>query len=347
MNRGMNRAVLLRRAVQGLPSAEDFVLTERPMPVPGPGEVLVRNSFLSLDPYMLSAIKGRHMSGAADLDQTMQGDTVGTVVGSNDAVFAIGTRVIARGGWQEFSVLRALPAGAGGIDTLTGPYARPLPPADPDIADSAYLGVLGMPGLTAWAGTAILAPPEPGACFVVSAATGAVGSIAGQIARNLGARVVGIAGSAEKCVYAVEALGFAACVNHRAGDFPEQLAAACPNRIDGYFDNVGGRILDVVLQRLALRARIVLCGMIEQYQAETRLPGPSLAPVIGRRAHMMGLVVYDHVARLAEWQQLASQWIREDRLRWREDRAETLAAAPAAFVRLMQGQNFGKTVVVL
>jgi NADPH-dependent curcumin reductase CurA len=190
-----------------------------------------------------------------------------------------------------------------------------------------------------------LAPTRPGQTMVVSAATGPVGSTAGQTARMMGARVVGIAGSAEKCDYAVRVLGFADCVNYKSGDLRELLKRACPDGIDVYFDNVGGDTLAAVLGNLALHAQVVLCGMIGAYSQESPPPGPHLGPVVVARATIKGLVVFDHFARLPELQRVVGGWIRDGRFQYREDVSESLAAAPAAFCRLMRGENFGKSLV--
>jgi NADPH-dependent curcumin reductase CurA len=199
--------------------------------------------------------------------------------------------------------------------------------------------------MTAYAGTVFLAAPLPGQTFVVSACTGPVGCAAGQIARHMGARVVGIAGSKEKCEYAVRALGFEACVNYKDGDLVAALKAACPDGIDVYFDNVGGSTLEAVTRNLAMGARIVLCGMIEAYSMDTPPPGPWLGPIVGARATMKGLVVYDHMHKFSEMQRVLSRWIREGSFTWRDDVTESLSRAPEAFCRLMRGQNFGKALV--
>ncbi|MFO0450330.1 MAG: zinc-binding dehydrogenase, partial [Pseudomonadota bacterium] len=190
-----------------------------------------------------------------------------------------------------------------------------------------------------------LGEPKPGQTVVVSAATGPVGSTVGQVARLMGARSVGIAGSAAKCDYAVRELGYAACVNYRDGDLRAALKEACPEGIDVYFDNVGGDTLAAVFGNLALGARIVLCGMIEAYSMDRPPAGPFLGPVVGARATIKGLVVYDHMHRLPELQRVVGGWIRDGRFRWREDVADGLEQAPEAFCRLMRGQNFGKALV--
>jgi hypothetical protein len=287
--------------------------------------------YLSLDPYYRNVMKNSQIyADRLAPGDVMVGETVAQVVDSRNPEFRSGEYVAVRNGWQQY----ALSSGAG---------VRRLDPAAAPV--STGLGVLGMPGLTGWAGTVYLGEPRPGQTFVVSAATGPVGSTAGQVARHMGARVVGIAGSAEKCDYAVRELGFAACVNYRQGDLVALLKQACPDGIDVYFDNVGGDTLAAVIRNLAMGARIVLCGMIEAYSMDTPPPGPWLGPVVGARATMKGLVVYDHMNRLPELTRVVGGWIREGSFRYREDVTEGLANAPQAFCRLMRGGNFGKALV--
>jgi NADPH-dependent curcumin reductase CurA len=325
-----NQEVVLLRQPETRPVAADFELRDAEMPMLGPGDLLIETLFLSLDPYMGTAIKGKHLSGGVRPGDVMPGETIARVVESLHEAYEPGDIVQTRGGWRRFA-------------RATVPSVQKLTQGGVPI--SAYLGVLGMPGLTAWAGTVRLAQPLPGQCFVVSAASGAVGSAAGQIARNMGARVVGIAGSAEKCAYVRDRFGFDACVDYKQSDWREALTAACPDGIDAYFDNVGGTILDAVLPRLALGARIVLCGMMQQYVSATPLPGPALGPIIGKRATMKGLVVYDHQDLLPAWRRIGAQWIRDGKLHFKEERVAGLEAAPAALERLMAGANFGKIVV--
>jgi NADPH-dependent curcumin reductase CurA len=260
----------------------------------------------------------------------MVGETVAEVVESRHPQFAVGDIVAVRNGWQQY----ALSNGVG---------VRKIDPAIAPV--STALGVLGMPGLTGYAGTVYLGQPLPGQTFVVSACTGPVGSTAGQVAKHMGARVVGIAGSAEKCDYAVKEMGFDACVNYKDGDLAAALKSACPRGIDVYFDNVAGDTLVAVLRNLAIGARIVLCGMIEAYSLDTPPPGPWLGPIVGARATMKGLVVYDHMSRMDEMTRVVSTWMREDRFRYREDVTVGLENAPQAFCALMQGRNFGKALV--
>ncbi len=326
-----NRRITFARVPRGLPVAGDFGTDASAIPEPGPGQFLSRTLWLSLDPYLRNVMKNNQLyADRLKPGDVMSGETVAQVVGSKHPGFAAGDVVAVRNGWQEY----ALSDGAG---------VRKLDPALAPV--STALGVLGMPGLTGYAGLVYLGEPKPGQTVVVSAATGPVGSTAGQVARLVGARAVGIAGSAEKCRYAVEELGYSACVNYRDGELRAQLKQACPDGIDVYFDNVGGDTLAAVLANLAMHARIVLCGMIEAYSMDTPPPGPWLGPVVGARATMKGLVVYDHFNRLPEMQKVLGGWIRDGRFRYREDVTEGLENAPEAFCRLMRGENFGKALV--
>ncbi len=326
-----NRRVTFARSPKGLPVPEDFGADETAIPTPGPGQFLSRTLYLSLDPYYRNVMKNSQIyADRLAPGDVMVGETVAQVIESRHPEYRAGDMVAVRNGWQQY----ALSSGQG---------VRKLDPAAAPV--STALGVLGMPGLTGWAGTVYLGQPLPGQTFVVSACTGPVGSTAGQVARHMGARIVGIAGSPEKCDYAVRELGFAACVNYREGDLHAQLKAACPDGIDVYFDNVAGDTLAAVTRNLAMGARIVLCGMIEAYSMDTPPPGPWLGPVVGARATMKGLVVYDHMQRMPEMTRVISGWIREGSFRYREDITEGLGSAPEAFCRLMRGGNFGKSLV--
>ena len=326
-----NQRITFQRTPKGLPVPEDFGADTTPSPVPGPGQFLSRTVYLSLDPYYRNVMKGSQIyAERLSPGDVMVGETVARIVESRHGEFRAGEFVRVRNGWQEYAL-------------STGQGVRKLDPAVAPI--STALGVLGMPGLTGYTGLVYLGEPKPGETVVVSAATGPVGSTAGQVARLVGARAVGIAGSDEKCEYAVRELGFAACVNYRNGDLAAQLKEACPTGIDVYFDNVGGDTLKAVLKNLALHARIVLCGMVEAYSMDTPPPGPFLGPVVGARATMRGLVVYDHMHRMDEMVRVVGNWIRSGQFRYREDITEGLAGAPEAFCRLMRGGNFGKTLV--
>ena len=331
MSHSTNHRILFARVPEGLPVPEDFGSDTVETPKPSDGQFLSRTIWLSLDPYYRNVMKSSQMyQDRLNPGDPMVGETVAQVVESRHPDYKAGDYVLVRNGWQQY----ALSNGAG---------VRKLDPAFAPV--STALGVLGMPGLTGYTGLVYLGEPKPGNTVVVSAPAGPVGSTAGQVARLVGARAVGIAGSDEKCEYVVRELGFADCVNYKSGDLKAKLKAACPGGIDVYFDNVGGDTLAAVLGNLAMQARIVLCGMIGAYSMSAPPPGPNLGPVVGARATMRGLVVYDHVHRMPEFLRVVGAWIRSGQFRYREDIAEGLDAAPAAFCRLMRGQNFGKALV--
>ena len=326
-----NLRITFQRSPRGLPVPEDFGTDQLAIESPAAGQFLSRTLWLSLDPYYRNVMKNSQIySDRLAPGDVMVGETVAEIIESRHPDYSPGDLVAVRNGWQQY----ALSDGRG---------VRKL---DPELAPvSTALGVLGMPGLTGYAGTVYLGQPLPGQTFVVSACTGPVGSTAGQVARNMGARVVGIAGSAEKCDYAVRELGFDACVNYKQVDLAAALKEACPRGIDVYFDNVAGDTLVAVMQNLALGARIVLCGMIEAYSLDKPPPGPWLGPIVGARACMKGLVVYDHLNRQEEMTRVISGWMKAGRFRYREDVTVGLENAPAAFCALMQGRNFGKALV--
>jgi hypothetical protein len=327
----MSRQVVLRRRPVGLPRPDDFDLIEAPISAPGEGEVLVRTIYLSLDPYMRGRISGgRSYAPSVEPGQVIVGGTVGQVVESRFAGLGAGAFVQGQAGWQSHAVAK-------------GASLRPLDPAQAPI--STALGVLGMPGLTAYVGLLDIGRPKAGETVVVSAASGAVGSAVGQIAKIKGARVVGIAGAREKCDYVVRELGFDQCVSHRAADLAGDLAAACPRGVDVYFENVGGAVLDAVMPILNQGARIPLCGLISEYNATTPTPGPNLRPLLFNRVLLQGFIVSDHLARMGDFVRDCSGWLREGRLKHREDVVDGLERAPEAFIGLLQGQNFGKLLV--
>lgn len=326
-----NRRITFARVPRGIPVPGDFSSDTVDVALPAAGQFLSRTIWLSLDPYLRNVMKGHPLYGVQlRPGDPMFGETVSQVVESRHPGYSAGDYVLVKNGWQEYAL-----SDGQGVRKLD-PQAAPL---------STALGVLGIPGLTGYAGLVYLAEPKPGETVVVSAATGPVGSTVGQVARLVGARAVGIAGSDEKCRYAVEELGFDACVNYRAGDLRALLKQACPGGMDVYFDNVGGEVLAAALGNLALHARVVLCGMIGAYSAESPPPGPFLGPVVAARATVRGLVVYDHLQRLPELERVVGGWIRDGRFRYREDVTEGLEHAPEAFCRLMRGENFGKTLV--
>jgi NADPH-dependent curcumin reductase CurA len=260
----------------------------------------------------------------------MVGHTVSEVVESANPAFKKGDLVAGYDGWQQFGVSAGQELRK--VDSATAPI-------------STAIGVLGMPGMTAYVGLLDIGQAKAGETVVVSAASGAVGSVVGQIARIQGCRTVGVAGSREKCDHVVQELGFDACVNYHDADFREALEAACPRGIDVYFENVGGTVFSAVLPLLNLNARIPLCGLISEYNATEPTKSPSLRPILSKRALIKGFIVWDHAARMPDFLRDCGQWIREGRLKYREDIVEGLDAAPAALLRLFDGQNFGKLLV--
>jgi NADPH-dependent curcumin reductase CurA len=335
MAEAARRIVLASRPV-GEPKASDFRLEEFAVPTPGAGEMLLRTLWLSLDPYM----RGR-MSDAPSyakpvgIGEVMEGGTVSEVTASNNDKFAKGDIVLGHTGWQT----HALSNGAG------------LRKLDPKLAPvTTALGVLGMPGMTAYSGLLEIGQPKAGETVVVSAASGAVGSVVGQIARIKGARAVGIAGGADKCRYVKEELGFDACVDHRDADLAGKLKAACPKGIDVYFENVGMPVFDAVLPLFNPFARVPVCGLIAQYNATELPPGPNRLPVLMRnvltkRLTIRGFIVTDFAARFPDFIRDVPQWIKEGRIKYREDIADGLENAPQTFMGLLKGKNFGKQLV--
>jgi NADPH-dependent curcumin reductase CurA len=327
----VNRQIVLRRRPVGMPKPGDFALVESPLPAPKDGEILSRTIYLSLDPYMRGRISGA-MSYAASVEpgQVIVGGTVGEVLESKHPGLTRGDIVMGYDGWQSHG------AAKGGAVRKLDPGVAPI---------STALGVLGMPGMTAYVGLLDIGQPKPGETVVVSAASGAVGSAVGQIAKIKGARAVGIAGSRDKCDYVVRELGFDACVNYKTGDLPAALKDACPSGIDVYFENVGGDVLRAVMQLLNMNARIPLCGLISEYNAAEAVPGPNLRPLLFNRALVKGFIVSDHMARLPDFLKDCGGWVREGRLKYREDIVVGLENAPEAFIGLLQGKNFGKLLV--
>jgi NADPH-dependent curcumin reductase CurA len=334
----LHRVVLASRP-NGAPTAVNFRLEEAPLPEPREGEMRLRTRYLSLDPYM----RWRMNDGASYADPVaiggvMVGGTVSEVELSRHPGFKPGDRVLGFTGWQS----HAISDGAG---------LNKLDPAMPN--PSWALGVLGMPGFTAYYGLLQIGEPKPGETVVVGAATGGVGAVVGQIARIKGCRSVGIAGGAKKCEHAVRDLGFDACIDHQAPDFREQLAAACPRGIDVYFENVGGAVLDAVLPLLNVRARIPLCGLIAWYDMAGPLPGPDrsaalLSRLLVRQIRIQGFVIIDYYdAHYGAFLKDMSQWLTQGRVRFTEDVIRGLDQAPNAFIGLLRGGNFGKVVVEL
>ena len=339
----MQRIVLARRP-EGHPVLEDFRLEETPMPEPGAGEMLIRVVWLTLDPYMRGRMdEGKSYAAPVPIAGTMEGGTVARVVASDNPKFAPGDYLLSHSGWCSHAV-----SDGKGVRKLD-PAAAPL---------STALGVLGMPGLTAYVGLNEHGRPKPGETLVVGAATGAVGSVVGQLAKIHGLRVVGIAGGASKCAYAVEELGFDACLDHRAAPdakaLREQLAEACPDGIDIYYENVGGKTLEAVIGLMNPFGRIPVCGMISWYDLGGlglgEAPGPNILPRVWRtilvnRLALRGFIVTDHADRFGDFIAEVPGYIRDGRVKYRESITEGLSSAPAAFLSLLKGGNFGKTLV--
>ncbi len=304
------------------------------MPQPGRGEVLLRHIYLSLDPYQRPAMAGRHATGDGPLGagDMPPAETISQVLASDSPAFAVGDQVRHFGGWQTHSV-----APASALQALP---SRELP-------RSYYLGVLGMPGLTAWASIIRLADVQAGQTVLVSAAAGPVGSTLGQIAMKLGAQVVGIAGSDEKCDFVVNQLGFNGCVNYKKPDYPASLGSAVPDGVDIYHDNVGGPMLVEAMGVLRHYGIVVLCGLMSAYNDPSTVDGLYLGLPIIKRAVMKGLVVYDFEDQRNEFLALLTPWVVDGSLQVREDRAIGIDKAGAHFCRLMRGENFGKALVVL
>ena len=315
---------------EGLFKPEDFRWVEEDVPAPDEGAVLVRTEYLSLDPTNRGWAAGDTYLPAVPLDSVMRGFGVGRVVESRDPRFAPGDAVSGLLGWQRYAV-------------LPGRSLAKLP--DVGLPLEAHLGLLGHIGLTAWVGLLEVGRPKAGETLVVSAAAGAVGSLVGQIGKILGLRVVGVAGSDEKCRWLTETLGFDAAVNYRKTIVRAGLRRACPDGIDVYFDNVGGATLEAVLALVNLHARIVVCGLISQYTAKGPVPGPNLGPLLVQRARMEGFIVLDHLDKAAAATADLVRWHREGRLQYRLDVVEGLENAPLAVNRLFEGGNTGKLVV--
>lgn len=330
MNTETYQRVELAREPHGAPVEDDFRISELPMPDPGPGEVLCATEHLSLDPYMRSQIAGRHISGSIGIGDPMLGETVSRVLISNDPAFEPGDLVRCFGGWRTHSL-------------HPGKELQRLPDDFPQ--SSLALSTLGMPGLTAWAGIHCLAKVNAGETVLIPAATGAVGSVASQLAKAAGCRVIGIAGTEDKCRLATNELGYDHCINRRTQDLPTELDKHCPDGIDVYFDLIGGKLLTQASERLAIGGRVLLCGLMADYNGESRTLGPPPGLWIRARAIAYGLVVYDFEHRRDEFLELASSLHREGRLISNEHVSHGLASAPSAFCQLMRGENTGKALV--
>lgn len=327
-----NRRLVLAARPQGQVKPQDFRMEEAPVPAIGEGQLLVRNRYLSLDPYMRGAMNDRKSyRQAQSLNETMVGGTVGEVVESRHPKFAVGDVVVGGFGWQLYGVSDG--AGLRKVDTRQVPM-------------QAFLGVAGMPGVTAWVGLNRIIQPKAGETVVVSAASGAVGSVVGQLAKAAGCRVVGIAGGATKCAAVVNEYGFDACVDYKAGRLVADLAAATPNGIDGYFENVGGAILDAVLSRMNAFGRIAVCGLIAGYNDEP-IPVNHFFQVLVSRLKIQGFIVSEFPDAWPPALEELARGVAEGRLKYHETIAKGLDGAPEAFIGLLRGQNFGKQLVEL
>jgi NADPH-dependent curcumin reductase CurA len=336
-NTETNRRIVLASRPDGAPTEQNFRLETSPKPVPNEGEILLRSIYLSLDPYM----RGR-MSDApsyadpVEVDAVMVGATVCQVEVSRHPDYQVGDWVLANSGWQDY----VLSNGA----ELTRLGKKPGNP-------SYALGIMGMPGFTAYVGLLDTGQPKQGDTLVVAAATGPVGATVGQIGKLKGCRVVGVAGGSEKCTYAKDVLGFDVCLDHKAADFREQLKETCPNGIDIYFESVGGKVFDAVLPRLNIGARIPVCGLISRYNA-TKLPdGPDrlsllMGNVLVKRIKIQGFIIFDYYEQRYEaFAQDMSDWLGAGQIKYREQLVEGLKSTPKAFIGLLEGQNFGKLVI--
>jgi NADPH-dependent curcumin reductase CurA len=332
----INRQIVLAAYPEGAPKDSDFELAESPVPKPGAGQVLCRVIHLSLDPYMRGRISpAKSYAKSVAIGEVITGGSVSQVIKSKSPDFTEGNIVFGYTGWQDYAVMEA------GQLKSVNPQLAPI---------STALGVLGMPGMTAYTGLANIAQPKEGETLVVAAASGAVGSAVGQIAKIKGCRTIGVAGGDDKCAFVVKELGFDACLNHRDPDFAEQLGSACPDGVDIYWENVGGAVFEAVLPLCNPFGRVPVCGLVAHSNA-TELPsGPNQVPVLMRsaltkRLRIQGFIVWDYAAQEAESIEHMSKWIREGRVRYREDFVDGLENAPGAFQGLLQGKNFGKLVV--
>ncbi|AUR05026.1 putative NADP-dependent oxidoreductase [Phaeobacter inhibens] len=334
-----NRQFVLAERPKGEPTDSTLRLETTEVPTPGEGQMLLRNEYLSLDPYMRGRMSSAPSYAApVEIDEVMVGGTVAEVVTSNVKGYEKGDWVVAFGGWQDYT-----------LSDGTGVINMGKNPQNPSWA----LGVLGMPGLTAWAGLTQIGQPKEGETLVVAGASGPVGATVGQIGKTLGLRVVGIAGGAEKCQHVIDTLGFDACIDYKADGFADDLAKAVPDGIDIYFENVGGAVFDAVMPLLNPSARIPLCGLISQYNATALPEGPDrmnylMGQLLRKRITMRGFIVFDDFGHLyPEFAKQMTGWVQDGKVKYREEMIEGLEQAPAAFVGLLRGEAFGKRVIHL
>ncbi len=327
-----NTQVLFKSRPTGWVDASHFEVVKTPMADPGPGEVLVRNIFMSLDPYMRGRMRDqKSYTPGFELGKVLQAGAVGEVIASNDPALTTGDLVEGRLGWETYTVAKAEL-----VNKVDGKAA----------SLSHYLGVLGMPSMTAWIGLRNIGQPQAGETVYVSAASGAVGQVAGQIAKMHGCHVAGSAGSDDKVAYIKDVLGYDAAFNYKtAASLDQALAASCPEGIDVYFENVGGAMLDAVLLRVNPHARIVACGMISQYNLAQPEGVKNLSTIVGNKVRMQGFIVSDHMDQKPAFMAEMSGWLAEGKIKYREDITEGIENAPAAFIGMLKGENFGKQIV--
>lgn len=327
-----NQQIILASRPDGWVTPANFSLTETEIPSPGPGQVLIQNHWLSLDPYMRGRIsEAKSYARGVNVGECIVGSTVGQVIASNTPAFKVGDAVLAATGWQLFAVMdeRAVTR----IQTDA-------------VSPSAYLGVLGMPGITAWTGLIDICQPKKGETVVVDAASGAVGSVVGQLAKHNGCRVVGIAGGPEKCHYVTQTLGFDVCIDHRSAHFASELAAALPSGIDCLFENVGGAIFETLLTHMNVASRIALCGMVSEFNREPHATR-TLRSILINRIRVQGFIVSDKLETWPAIRENLYALVIAGKLKFRESITEGLANAPEAFVGLLKGENFGKQLIKL
>ncbi|MBI5095926.1 MAG: NADP-dependent oxidoreductase [Candidatus Hydrogenedentes bacterium] len=331
----LNRQITLVARPKGFPKETDFLLVESPIPALKNGEFLVKTSYVSVDPYMRGRMnEGKSYIGGIELGEVFGGGSVGMVIESKCQDFRVGDAVAGAWRWQEYAVLTPSAEEVNRVDLSIAPI-------------STALGILGMPGMTAYFGLLSICNPQPGETVVVSGAAGAVGSAVGQIAKIKGCRVVGVAGSREKVDYVTRDLGFDAAFNYRDGkDHTRRLKELCPNGIDVYFDNVGGPVTDAVFQLINTRARISVCGQISQYNSVRPETGPrNLFMLIVRQAKAEGFLVFQFADRYAEATAEMARWLKQGRLKYRESIVEGIENTPRAFIGMLQGENIGKQLV--
>jgi len=328
----INKQFKLAARPVGMAKRSDFIYEETPVPEPQDGELLVKTHYISLDPAMRGWMNaGKSYIRPVEIGEVMRAGTVGEVIATRNAQFKVGDFVTGTQGVQSYAIADG--KGLVKVDSRLAPLPK-------------YLNVLGMPGMTAYFGLLDVGLPKPGETVVVSAASGAVGQIVGQIAKIKGCKAVGIAGGAEKCEYAVKQLGYDSCIDYKQGPIFAGLTQSCPEGIDVYFDNVGGEILDAVLTRIRMKARIVICGAISQYNNTTAVEGPkNYLSLLVNRARMEGMVVFDWAPRYAEAAQQMGQWMAEGKLKSLEDVVEGIETFPETLLKLFKGENFGKLLI--